>query len=196
MAEIPLHELISRQLQETGKLHLELPKAQVDKIAAAAKLMIAALQAGKKIIWFGNGGSATQSQHMAGEFVGRFVKNRRSLPSISLCENIASITAIANDYSYEDLFARQIEGLGRQGDVAIGLSTSGNSANVLKALAVAKTNGIKTIGFTGGTGGKMLAVCDTCIVVPSPVTARIQEVHLTLGHLLCGLVEDGLGLAG
>ncbi len=192
MPEIPLHELVSRQLQETGKLHLELPKAQVDKIAAAAKLMIAALQQGKKILWFGNGGSATQSQHMAGEFVGRFGRERRSLPSISLTENMASVTAIGNDYSYEEIFARQIEGLGQPGDVAVGLSTSGNSKNVIQGLRRAKELGLPSIGLTGGDGGRMASLCEVCIAVPSTVTARVQEVHLTIGHILCGLVEDAV----
>lgn len=195
MAEIPLHELISRQLQETGKLHLELPKAQVDKIAAAAKLMIAALQQGKKILWFGNGGSATQSQHMAGEFVGRFGRERRSLPSISLTENMASVTAIGNDYSYEELFSRQLEGLSQAGDVAVGLSTSGNSKNVLHALRRAKELDLPTVGLTGDGGGRMASLCDVCISVPSTATARVQEVHLTIGHILCGLVEDAVAPA-
>lgn len=192
MPEIPLHELIGRQLQETGKLHLELPKAQVDKVAAAAKLMIAALQQGKKILWFGNGGSATQSQHMAGEFVGRFGRERRSLPSISLTENMASVTAIGNDYSYEEIFSRQVEGLGQPGDVAVGLSTSGNSKNVIQGLRKAKELGLPTIGLTGGDGGRMASLCEVCIAVPSTVTARVQEVHLTIGHILCGLAEDAV----
>lgn len=195
MAEIPLHEQISRQLQETGKLHLELPKAQVDKVAAAAKLLIAALQQGKKILWFGNGGSATQSQHMAGEFVGRFGRERRSLPSISLTENMASVTAIGNDYSYEEIFSRQVEGLGQPGDVAVGLSTSGNSKNVIQGLRKAKEVGLPTIGLTGEGGGRMASLCDVCIAVPSSVTARVQEVHLTIGHILCGLAEDALAPA-
>lgn len=195
MAEIPLHELISRQLQETGKLHLELPKAQVDKVASAAKLLIAALQGGKKILWFGNGGSATQSQHMAGEFVGRFGRERRSLPSISLTENMASVTAIGNDYSYEEIFSRQVEGLGQPGDVAVGLSTSGNSKNVIQGLRKAKELGLPTIGLTGEGGGRMASLCDVCIAVPSAVTARVQEVHLTIGHILCGLAEDAIAPA-
>ena len=183
---------ISATLRETAHLHAQLPAAQVAAIARAATLMAAALKRGRKIIWFGNGGSATQSQHMAGEFVGRFQLERRSLPSISLTENMASVTAIANDYSYEQLFSRQIEGLGQPGDVAIGLSTSGNSSNVLAGLRRAKPMGITTIGLTGGSGGQMATLCDLCICVPSTVTARIQEVHLTIGHILCGLVEQVL----
>jgi len=184
--------IIRATLRETAALHAELPEAQVTSIARAAERMIDALKRGRKIIWFGNGGSATQSQHMAGEFVGRFQRERRSLPSISLTENMASVTAIGNDYAFDQLFSRQLEGLGQAGDVAVGLSTSGNSPNVVKALQAAKSIGIGTIGLTGQSGGQMRSLCDLCICVPSTVTARVQEVHLTIGHLLCGLVEDAL----
>ena len=183
---------ILEALRETARLHAELPAAQTASIARAAERMAAALRGGRKIIWFGNGGSATQSQHMAGEFVGRFQIERRSLPSISLTENMASVTAIGNDYGYDQLFSRQIEGLGQRGDVAVGLSTSGNSANVLAGLRRAKALGLATVGLTGGSGGQMATVCDLCIGVPSNVTARVQEVHLTIGHILCGLVEQML----
>ena len=185
-------EAIAATLKETARLHAELPAAQRSAIADAAKRMAGALKAGRKIIWFGNGGSATQSQHMAGEFVGRFQMERRSLPSISLTENMASVTAIGNDYSFEQLFSRQLEGLAQPGDVAVGLSTSGNSPNVLAGLRQAKRSGVATIGLTGGSGGQMAGLCDVCICVPSTVTARIQEVHLTIGHILCGLVEQAL----
>jgi D-sedoheptulose 7-phosphate isomerase len=124
--------------------------------------------------------------------VGRFQRERRALPSISLTENMASVTAIGNDYAFDEIFARQLEGLGQPGDVAVGLSTSGNSRNVLAALRKAKALHIATVGLTGGSGGQMRALCDVCLCVPSTVTARIQEVHLTIGHILCGLVEDAL----
>ena len=185
-------DVIAAQLQETARLHAELPAAQRALIVKAGTVMASALQGGRKIIWFGNGGSATQSQHMAGEFVGRFQRERRSLPSISLTENMASITAIGNDYAFEQIFSRQLEGLAQPGDVAVGLSTSGNSANVVLALRKAKELKLDTIGLTGGAGGQMAALCDLCIAVPSTVTARIQEVHLTIGHILCGLVEATL----
>lgn len=185
-------DTIRTTLRETAALHAELPEAQLATIAKAAETMIEALKRGRKMIWFGNGGSATQSQHMAAEFVGRFQRERRSLPSISLTENMASVTAIGNDYAFDQLFARQLEGLGQAGDVAVGLSTSGNSPNVVKGLQTAKKLGIATIGLTGKSGGQMTVLCDLCICVPSTVTARIQEVHLTIGHILCGLVEDAL----
>ena len=183
---------ITAALQDTARLHAELPPQQIALIAKAAGLMTKALRSGRKIIWFGNGGSATQSQHMAAEFVGRFQMERRSLPSISLTENMASVTAIGNDYSYEQIFSRQLEGLAQPGDVAVGLSTSGNSPNVLAALRRAGELQVTAIGLTGGSGGQMAALCDVCICVPSTVTARIQEVHLTIGHILCGLVEHAL----
>ena len=186
------HDAITASLKETARLHAGLPPQQITLIAKAAELMTKTLRSGRKIIWFGNGGSATQSQHMAAEFVGRFQAERRSLPSISLTENMASVTAIGNDYSYEQIFSRQLEGLSQPGDVAVGLSTSGHSPNVLQALRRAGELRVATIGLTGGSGGQMAAVCDVCLRVPSTVTARIQEVHLTIGHILCGLVEDAL----
>jgi len=179
-------------LRETAHLHRTLPPAQIALVATAAGVMTKALRAGRKIIWFGNGGSATQSQHMAGEFVGRFLRERRALPSISLTENMASVTAIGNDYTFDQIFSRQLEGLAQPGDIAVGLSTSGNSPNVVRGLRTARTLKLTTVGLTGGTGGDMAALCEICICVPSRVTARIQEVHLTIGHILCALVEDAL----
>ena len=182
-------------LQETARLHRELPEEQMTRIAKAAELMAQAIATGRKIVWFGNGGSATQSQHMAAEFVGRFQRERRALPSISLTENMASVTAIGNDYAFDQIFSRQLEGLAQPGDVAVGLSTSGTSRNVLEGLRKAKELKVHTIGLTGGTGGQMAGLCEVCICVPSTVTARIQEVHLTIGHILCGVVEDALSNA-
>lgn len=183
---------IGALLEETARLHRDVAATQADRITAIAQAMTNALKNGRKIIWFGNGGSATQSQHMAGEFVGRFQLERRSLPSISLTENMASVTAIGNDYAFEQIFSRQLEGLGQPGDVAVGLSTSGNSPNVLRGLEQARTMKLTTVGLAGGTGGKMAALCDACLIVPSTVTARIQEIHLAVGHILCALVEDAL----
>ena len=191
-ATAKLHETIAASLRDTARLLIELPAEQIARVAGAAEAMAKALKARRKVIWFGNGGSATQSQHMAAEFVGRFLKERRSLPSLSLTENMASVTAIANDYDYESIFARQLEGLGRKGDVAVGLSTSGSSPNVLAALRKAKTMGLATIGLTGAKGVRMQSLCDVCLLVPSTETARIQEAHLTIGHILCGLVEEAL----
>ena len=183
---------IKASLLETARLLAELPPAQIEAIEHAAALMTESVRQGHKIIWFGNGGSATQGQHMAAEFVGRFRKERRPLPSISLTENIASITAIGNDYAFDQIFSRQLEGLAQPGDIAVGLSTSCNSRNVLEGLRKAEALHLKTVGLSGGTGGQMASLCTLCICVPSTVTAHIQEVHLAIGHILCGLVEDGL----
>ena len=185
-------EVISTCLQETSRLHAGLPEEQRTLIAQAGALIAEAITGSRKIIWFGNGGSATQSQHMAAEFVGRFQQERRALPSISLTENMASVTAIGNDYAFEQIFARQLEGLAQPGDVAIGLSTSGNSPNVVEGLRKARALKLGTIGLTGRSGGTMGDLCDICIRVPSVVTARIQEVHLTIGHILCALGEASL----
>ncbi|MBI3087603.1 MAG: SIS domain-containing protein [Candidatus Omnitrophica bacterium] len=186
--------MIAASLRASAEVHEALAKSQRAAIAKAAGLMAAALNGGRKIIWFGNGGSATQSQHMAAEFVGRFCRDRRSLPSISLTENMASVTAIANDYDYASIFARQLEGLGRRGDVAIGLSTSGSSPNVLAGLRRARELGLSVIGLTGAKGQAMRELCDVCLIVPTMETARIQEAHLTVGHILCALVEEAVGV--
>ena len=188
----PTSEVIAAQLREAARLHADLPPKQVEQIARLGALMAEAINAGRKIIWFGNGGSATQSQHMAAEFVGRFRAERRALPSIALSENVATVTAIGNDYAFEQIFSRQLEGLAQPGDVAVGLSTSGTSRNVLEALRAARALQVRSAGLTGGSGGRMPELCEICICVPSTTTARIQEVHLTIGHILCGLVEDAL----
>ncbi|MGB8601880.1 MAG: SIS domain-containing protein, partial [Rhizomicrobium sp.] len=146
-------------------------------------------------LFFGNGGSAADAQHLATELVVRYRKNRPSLAAIALTTDTSALTAIGNDYGFEDLFSRQVEGLGRKGDVAIGISTSGNSPNVLKALKLARDMGLVTVGFGGGTGGKLPDVCDISLIVPSPVTARIQECHILIGHMLCGAVEAEMGYA-
>ena len=159
---------------------------QISTVAAA---IITSLRAGGQVFFFGNGGSASESQHLAAEFVGRFKDDRRPLAAIALTENIASLTAIGNDYAYEQVFSRQIDGLGRRGDVAIGLSTSGRSSNVIAALAAAQRRGLLTVGLTAGEGGRMPDVCDICIRVPSRTTARIQEAHLLIGHTICELVD-------
>lgn len=177
-------------LQDTAELHAKLPEEQLRRIARAGTAIGEALAQGRKVIWCGTGGSATQSQHMAAEFVGRFQGERRSLPSISLTENMASITAIGNDYAFEQIFSRQLEGLAQPGDVIVGLSTSGNSPNVVRGLRTAKGLALTTIGLTGKSGGDMASACDICILVPSTVTARIQELHLTIGHILCALAEE------
>lgn len=165
---------------------------QVAPTARAAAWIAAALRRGGRVFFFGNGGSAGDSQHLAGELLGRFLKDRRALAGLALTTDTSTLTAVANDYSYAEVFARQIEGLGRRGDVAVGITTSGNSPNVLKAFQRAKALGMRTIALTGGTGGQAAKVADLAIVVPSRSTPRIQESHITLGHAICELVESAL----
>ena len=142
----------------------------------------------------GNGGSAADSQHLAAEFTGRFIKDRPPIAAVALSTDTSALTCIANDYSFNEIFARQVQDLGKAGDCLIAISTSGNSGNVLAAVAAAKSLGISTIGLLGRDGGKLKAQCDIAIVVPSQVTARIQEAHILIGHSLCGAVELKLGL--
>jgi D-sedoheptulose 7-phosphate isomerase len=151
-----------------------------------------ALKRGNKIIIFGNGGSAADAQHIATEFVVRFRKNRKAFPAIALTTDTSALTAIGNDFGFDRLFSRQVEALCARGDMAIGISTSGNSENVICALDVAKRIGATTVAFGGGDGGKMISIADYAIVVPTRVTARIQEMHITIGHILCGAVENEL----
>jgi D-sedoheptulose 7-phosphate isomerase len=164
---------------------------QIEKVAS---LMIKALQNGNTIFWCGNGGSASDAQHLAGELVGRYVGDRKALKSISLNADSAVMTCIVNDYGYEHIFSRQVEGLGSKGDVLVGITTSGNSENVLNALAVANQKNMTTIGLLGKGGGKASSLVNEAIVIDSNSTARIQEMHITIGHILCDLIETGLNL--
>lgn len=160
-------------------------------IEKVARELIKAYQNGKKTLIAGNGGSAADAQHMAGEFVSRFYFDRPGIASIALTTDTSIITAIGNDYGYEKLFSRQVEAQGVSGDVFIGISTSGNSKNILEALKVCKQKGILSVGFTGASGG-MNELCDYCIKVPSSCTPRIQEAHLVIEHILCAIVEEEL----
>jgi D-sedoheptulose 7-phosphate isomerase len=154
-----------------------------------------ALMSGGKIFFCGNGGSAADSQHLAAELTGRFINDRRPLAAIALSTDSSALTCISNDYAFSEVFARQVVALGRKGDLIIGISTSGNSSNVIRAIEEAKKIGMHTVGLLGRDGGKLAMICDQSIVVPSQVTARIQECHLLIGHTLCGLIEQELGLA-
>ena len=159
-------------------------------IAAVINDCMQSLRAGNKIIFIGNGGSAADSQHLAAELVGRYKKNRPSIAAIALTTDTSALTAIANDFGYEEVFARQLESLGKKGDVLFALSTSGNSANILRAITVAKTMGMVVIGMTGAGGGKMANTCTHLINVPSPDTNHVQEMHIAVGHFICGALED------
>jgi len=159
-------------------------------VARVSEILVGALEKGNKALLFGNGGSAADAQHIAAEFVGRFAFDRPALPALALSVNTSSMTAIGNDYGFDVVFSRQLEALGRPGDVAIGISTSGNSSNVLRAMAVAKKMGLHTVALTGCTGGKLRSAVDHCICAPSDETPRIQECHILVGHIISELVEQ------
>ncbi len=171
---------------------IEQVEAQAETVASIGAVLTDAIATGNTIFWCGNGGSAADSQHLAAELVGRFKRERRALPSIALTTDTSILTALANDYSYEEVFSRQVEAMLREGDVLVGISTSGNSPNVLRAVRSAKKQGGTTIGFLGRDGGKLKGECDRVFVVPSDETARIQEMHIMVGHILCDVVERSL----
>ncbi|MEO6633692.1 MAG: D-sedoheptulose 7-phosphate isomerase [Mucilaginibacter sp.] len=162
----------------------------VPDIEAACQLITATIKNGNKVLLAGNGGSAADAQHIAAELSGRFVKDRKALPGIALTTDTSAITSIANDYGYDFVFSRQLEALAQPGDLFIGISTSGNSQGILNAVTAAKTNNCKIIGLTGRDGGKMKGLCDIDIIVPSETTARIQEMHILIGHILCTAVDN------
>ena len=185
-------QVIKERTEESIAVKRALLETQVNVIAAAGQALVAALRNGKTLYLFGNGGSAGDAQHLAAELVGRFTKERRALPAVALTTNTSALTALGNDYAYEIVFSRQLEAFGKLGDIVIGISTSGNSRNVVKGLQTAKELGMITIGMTGEGGGKTKAEADHCICVPSHDTARIQESHIMIGHILCELVEKEL----
>ena len=178
--------------------HLEVIKliddSFIDKLYSGAELIVKTLQNGNTVFWCGNGGSASDSQHLAAELIGRFDKNRKPIRSVSLSSDSAVLTCISNDFGYDEVFARQLEGLGKKGDILVAISTSGKSKNVLNAILRAKRMQITSIGFLGKGGGEASSLCDNAIIVPSQTTARIQEMHIFFGHILCDLIEEGLDL--
>ncbi|NQT76762.1 MAG: D-sedoheptulose 7-phosphate isomerase [Bacteroidetes bacterium] len=159
-------------------------------IKEAGEFIVSTLKAGNKVLLFGNGGSAGDAQHIAAELTGRYKTERKGLAAIALTTDTSALTAIGNDYGFDRIFDRQVEALGREGDLLISISTSGNSRNVLRALAYAKDNGMNTIGLSGKGGGDMRPLCDINIIIPSDDTARIQEMHILVGHVLCGIIDD------
>ena len=162
----------------------------VSAIARVSELLVHSVEQGNKALLFGNGGSAADAQHIAAEFVGRFAFDRPPLAALALSVNTSCVTALGNDYGFDLIFSRQIEALGRPGDIAIGISTSGNSPNVIRAVSAARRLGLHTIGLTGCTGGKLMSAVDHCICVPSSETPRIQECHILIGHIISELVEE------
>jgi D-sedoheptulose 7-phosphate isomerase len=169
---------------------VEATRSALPQINQAANLLISTLQDGDKVLVCGNGGSAADAQHFAAELSGRFETERRGLPGIALTTDSSAMTAIANDYGYDQVFARQVEALSQAGDVFVGISTSGNSANVVAAVEIAAQHGLKTIGLSGRAGGKLAELCDVCVTVPSNNTARIQECHILTIHGWCAAVDE------
>jgi len=185
---------IRKQIEESlkvKKLILE-DDLILQSIKESAEICIAALKSNNKILFAGNGGSAADAQHLAAELVNRFGFDRPGLSAIAITTDTSVITSISNDYNFDTLFSRQIQALGKTGDVLVALSTSGNSTNIIEGLKEAKTTGIKTIGLTGMSGGKMEPFCDICLKVPSNETPRVQEAHILIGHIICSIIEDSL----
>lgn len=183
-------ESVSTALQESASIKAQMAREQAGAIAAVIEAITNSLASGGTVFFFGNGGSAADSQHLAAEMVGRFTLERRALPAIALTTDTSALTSIGNDYGFDRIFIRQLQGLGQDGDVAVGLSTSGNSPNVLLALDAARERGMVTVAMTGAIGGRMVDRVDFCLCVPSAVTARIQESHITVGHLICQGIDE------
>jgi D-sedoheptulose 7-phosphate isomerase len=187
-------EVVVNELEESIATKKQLLEASAELIESAGALVAKAISSGGKVLVCGNGGSAADSQHFAAELVGRFRHNRRALPAISLVTDTSILTAVANDFGYSQVFSRQIEALAHPGDVVICISSSGESESIVLAAESARLNGVKVIALTGKTGGVLVGVSDICIVVPSFDTARIQECHLAVEHIICSIVELHLGL--
>jgi len=187
-----LEDLFRRRFEESTDAKRATVIALMPALVTAAKTLVDAYLAGRKAIFLGNGGSAADAQHMAAELLGRYLYERSPLPALALTTNSSAVTAIANDYGYEQVFARQVEALAVAGDVIVGLSTSGNSANIVEAFLLARRLGMKTIALTGRTGGRLAAISDVLLNVPSDETPRIQECHTLIGHTLCEAIESAL----
>jgi D-sedoheptulose 7-phosphate isomerase len=185
-------QAIPDRIQLSIRMCSDMAETLVEPIARAAEVLVAALRAGRTIYVCGDGGSAAQAQHLAGELVGRFLVDRPALPCVALTTDTSVLTAVANDYNFEQVFERQVEALVREGDVLVAISTSGESVNVLKAASLARRRGAKTIGLTGAGGGKLKELCDECLAVPAESSPLIQEGHLLVLHILCGRVEQAL----
>jgi len=185
-----MRDRITDIILESIQVKEQLLHNNLGQIKSIADIMIDSLKKNGKVILFGNGGSAADCQHIAAEFVGRFKKDRTALAAISLTTNTSVLTSLANDYGYEIVFAKQIEALGEKNDVAVGISTSGKAKNVALGIKQAKKMGIKTVALTGCDGGEVAKLADTALIVPSSITARIQEAHITIGHVICELVEQ------
>ena len=183
-----MKESVARSLKEGAELRLKMAETISSEIATAAEAIAEAFKAGRKLLLFGNGGSAADAQHIAAEFMNRFLIERPPLPAIALTTDTSVLTSIANDYAFDEIFSKQVKALGKKGDVALGITTSGSSGNVLKALRAAKKLGMTTIALTG-EGGKAASLSDIALQIPSRSTPRIQEAHIAVGHILCDLTD-------
>ena len=187
-----MNEMINKELAD----HKFVLKNTIENLSGdiekACNLAVKTIQSGNKIMFCGNGGSAADAQHLAAEICGRFVKERRGLPGIALTTDTSALTAIANDYGFDFVFSRQVEALARKGDLLVGISTSGNSINVINAFKAAGKIGCKTLGLSGNNGGKFGGHCDLNLIVPSEITARIQEMHILIGHIICQAIDDSV----
>jgi len=187
-----MQDTILKIFEESAQVKIKFARENAEKIVEVVQLIAQTFRDGKKVLIFGNGGSSTDASHIAAEFVNRFLMERPPLPAIALNTDVAVLTSISNDYDYSQVFSKQLAALGHEGDVVIGISTSGNSPNVIKAIDVAKKNGMKTVVLTGGSGGKLAHIADYSFIVPTKHTPRIQETHITLGHAICQLVDEEL----
>ncbi|GBE05212.1 MAG TPA: SIS domain-containing protein [Nitrospirae bacterium] len=185
-----MKEKILKAFEESVSVKQRFIRENIDTVVDVSKLLSSIFNLGNKLILFGNGGSAADASHIAAEFINRFKKDRPGLPAIALNTDVAVLTSIANDYDFSDIFARQLKALAQEGDAVLAISTSGNSPNVLKAVDVARKKKLKVIAFTGAKGDRLAAKADYPFVVPSGSTPRIQETHITLGHVLCQMVEE------
>lgn len=187
-----MRDLIQKQLRESAEVKIKTSELLTEKIIQAAEMLLHAYRNGGKVLLVGNGGSAADAQHIAGELVANLDhrRKRKALPAIALTANTSILTAIGNDHGYDQVFARNVEAFAGASDVLIAITTSGNSSNVLRAAEAAKKNGAKVVGLTGGTGGKLIVLSDLALVVPSSDTQRIQETHITIGHILCDIIEQ------
>jgi len=184
--------ILRSNLEQSIEVHTRLVSTCLPELTRAAHALVSACRAGRKVFFFGNGGSAADAQHLAAEFVGRYLRERAPLPALALNTNSSALTAIANDYGYDQVFARQLEALAVAGDVAVAISTSGNSFNVIEGVLCARKMGVFTIALTGSSGGHLRGLVDALIAVPSEATPRIQECHILIGHALCDAVEQAV----
>ena len=189
-----MENIITKRFKESGEVKARFLKENLSKMLEVIKLVSQSFEGGSKLLLFGNGGSAADAQHIAAEFVNRYIIERPPLPAIALTTDTSILTSVSNDSSFNEIFSKQIKALGKEGDVAVGISTSGNSQNMVKAFEVAKEMGIKTVALTGNDGGTMAKIADVSLVVPSGSTPRIQETHILIGHILCEMVEHQLFL--